>query len=104
MKLAIVHIFQLLATLMIFIGVIFNSNVMIENGGKMPVYEERIQFTGRYHFSYSNQTEITYPILADNFPIAGRMVSLGDVLMIIGSVFLTITSIKLAWVLERWSL
>jgi hypothetical protein len=66
------------------VGVTLNFKVIIENDGRMPVYQKHLGYkldTER-HFTFENKSEISHFYLADIIPISRGIFSIGDIVMI----------------------
>lgn len=71
------------------LGILFNFIVIVENGGKMPVYvnhDLKGIIDEKEHFYYNDKSEIEYPHLSDIIPFRFNgekyKASIGDVVMI----------------------
>ncbi len=83
----------------IMIGMTANFSVMINNGGKMPLYNphnDYIWIGDDKHFYFSDKGEIELYLLADIFPFFRGLASIGDLVMVVGYSFLVLSGIILS--------
>jgi hypothetical protein len=73
-----------------FIGSSLNASVMINNGGRMPVYNNQVD--DNVHFGFMDYSTINNPSLVDKYRIKDTIYSLGDFIIYSG-IFLMITNI-----------
>jgi len=73
-------LFIIVCLLLLICGVCMNFQVMIANGGKMPVKLD-IDYSDESHFSFQNNNEVEYFYFADIFNIGNTIYSLGDIIM-----------------------
>lgn len=75
------------------VGVVFNSEALAKNGGKMPVLSA-IHYKTNTHFSYQDRDEVERWYFTDIIPLgADRKASIGDIFSISGLTLLVIYSI-----------
>ncbi len=84
------------------IGVIFNTWVQKANGGKMPfklsiIYEGVYSYSDDTHFSYTDNSEVKYPILTDIIKTPFGIASLGDFFMVFFGLFIFLMGIYLVF-------
>jgi len=72
----------------IFLGAIFNILAISTNGGRMPVKD--LGYETNIHSSYENYEDINFPIYSDRFNIGDSIVSLGDIIMFLSMLLITI--------------
>lgn len=81
------------------IGILFNFIVIVENGGKMPVYvnhDLKGIIDEKEHFYYNNKEDVNYSHLTDIIPFRFNgekyKASIGDAVMILSIVSLIVFS------------
>ena len=96
MKLSTHQLLNLISLTILIIGILANFLVITENGGRMPVYTEKYSWKSNSHFTYTNESEVAYHFLTDQYKLHGsKIYSLGDILMTLGFFAVTIGNITL---------
>ena len=72
-------------------GMAFNFHAVQSNNGLMPVVSD-FNFDSDKHFRISDVNEINYLQLSDIYRIGGNVWSIGDFLMLIGLIFLFLST------------
>jgi len=73
-------------------GMIFNQIVIKHNGNKMPVFSLN-KYSTFTHFTFQNKSEINYYYLSDLFKFKKTIYSIGDIIMIINLILLSIVGV-----------
>jgi len=76
-------LFVALALILTLGGSLMNAIVMVENNGLMPVYFKPFHYQDESHITYSNSSQVNYPILSDYIYIKHNIFSPGDLIMFI---------------------
>ena len=104
MKLSTINLLQVIGISLVYLGMLFNWNVMISNDGLMPVKYNGTHYHPNYE-PYENASEVNMEKLADRYRVdaVGHFVifSVGDVLIAIGMPLIVIFGIILIWRLRR---
>ena len=83
----IVFSIQIICCLIMMVGMSMNFTVMMANGGKMPVKWD-VNYTDEKHFTYQNDSEISYHHYADIYEFPDGIYSLGDLVMLLAIVLI----------------
>lgn len=93
--------FMTLCIFVIIIGGVLNYEVMLRNGGKMPVFLS-YEYETNIYFSFQNIEEVHYWFLGDIFPLGSRLFSVGDVVSALG--FLLIILVASTYLYKNYKL
>ena len=86
-RLAILYQIEMIILVILIIGINFNAVVTNSNQGKMPVKNGHSTET---HFSYQNNSEVKYWYLSDIIKLPYITMSIGDMLLYISIIGLTV--------------
>lgn len=81
--------------LILLLGSALNRTAIEENNGKMPVLTSS-DYETKTHFSFQDPEEINYYVLSDIIYIGKKIYSVGDVLLLVGFLFLLLFFILMA--------
>lgn len=97
------NFFIFLCALLVF-GIVLNFYAITGNGGRMPVYysyESSYEFETNSHFSYNNFSDVSYPYLSDIFGIKFFKFSIGDVMILVGSIGILVSLFHFRKLIKR---
>ena len=99
-----VYIIGFILLFVLLIGVSCNL-IAIKNNYKMPVYNWKYDLSEvKFHFAYTNFSQVEYPYLTDIIPIADGIFSIGDLLIFLSLSFSCSYFITLAYYYFRYKL
>lgn len=76
-------------------GMVFNFYAITSNDGRMPV-ESNYGFDTERHFSFQNKDEVKFYYLTDIIKLPFTIVSIGDIIIVIGLGLMTIIVIHMS--------
>lgn len=89
---------------LLILGMSLNFLVIVENKGKMPVYNHNNYLEQEGYILFNNFNEVNYPYLSDRFYIINPdyyLFSIGDIIMFISTFLIFYYSIRLLF-LKYW--
>ena len=81
----------LVSMAVVFVGCVMNFTVIVDNGGKMPVYDMYVGDIDK-HFTYYDKEDIKWWYFSDIWGIGRMMFSVGDIFLVLGSISFITTS------------
>ncbi len=84
-----------LSICIVIFGGLLNVKAISVNDGRMPVLLS-FKSDSESHFSYQDENDIREPMLVDKYKFNGYIYSLGDIIIIVGSLMFTIVLLIVA--------
>lgn len=92
-KLYHLSIISQISLFFVLMGALCNFMVMMEHGGKMPIYYEYIYETDEEHFVYTDKDDVKMWYFTDFIVLGHYIYSIGDFLLFLGALSYTVSKI-----------